>query len=268
MIVAFYGIDGGNAATTSNLLSTALMGYFHFQKKVLMASLCNGLNGLETAFESERHSFHIAEEAEYFYREGMDYVLKEADFGNIHPKVIQRGARELFPERAYYLSSANGTGWKRIWKGFEEHGEEILDSMEDFAEVVFLDCGLGKGKFFDKIMKRADVVVVNLVQSQRVIRQFFTSFPKFFEKSVYLIGRYDHQFPCDINKIMMQSRIPKDHIGVIPYNAGFWDAFQNGRCAQFIQRNAYGGLYEKNRQFSKELKASTEMILKKGELFV
>lgn len=268
MIIAFYGVDGGSAATTSNLLGTALMSHFHYQRKVLMASLCNGLNGLETAFDCEKRSFRIAEEVEYFYHEGMDYVLKEADFGNIHPRVIQRGARELFSQKVFYLSSANGTGWKRIWKGFEEHGEAILDSMEDFAELVFLDCGLGKGNFFHKILQRADVIVVNLIQSQRIIHQFFSSFPKFFEKTVYLIGRYDQQFPCDINKVMKQCRIPKEHIGIVPYNAGFWDAFQNGRCAQFIQRNAYGGFYEKNRLFSKELKASTEMILRKAEILV
>lgn len=268
MIIAFYGTDGGNAATTSNLLATALMSYFHYQKKVLMASLCNGLNGLETAFDDGRASFRIGEEAEYFYREGMDYVLKEAAYGNIHSGIMERGARELFVQRVYYLSSANGTGWKRIWKGFEEHGEELLDAMEDFAELVFLDCGLGKGEFFRNILRRADVVVVNLIQSQRVIQQFFSTFPKFFEKTVYLIGRYDKYFPCDIGKIMNECRIPREHLGVIPYNSGFQDAFQNGRCARFIQKNAFGGFYEKNRVFSRELKASTEMILRKAELLV
>lgn len=269
MIVAFYGVDGGSAATTSNLLGTALMSFFHYQKKVLMASLCSGMNGLETAFDyGRKDDFRIAEETEYFYHQGMDYVLREADHGNIHPRVIQRGAREIFPQKVFYLSSANGTGWKRIWQGFEEHGEELLDSMEDFAELVFLDCGLGKGSFIHNILQRADVIVVNLVQSQRSIQHFFSTFPKFFEKTVYLLGRYGQQFPCNVNKIMKQCRIPKEHIGVIPYNAGFHDAFLNGRCAQFLQRNAYGGLYEKNRLFSKELKEATKMILRKAGVLV
>lgn len=268
MIIAFYGIDGGSAATTSNLLCTALMSYFHHQKRILMASLCNGLNGLETAFDDGKTFCRIAEEAEYFYREGMDYVLKEAECGNISPETIGRGARELFPQKAYYLSSANGTGWKRIWKGFEEHGKELLDAMENFAELVFLDCGLGKGSFFKDILERADVIVVNLIQSQRVIHQFFSTFPCFFEKTVYLVGRYDQHFPCDINEIMNQCRIPKEHLGIIPYNAGFLDAFESGRCAKFIQKNAYGGFYEKNRLFSRELKAATDMILRKAELLV
>lgn len=268
MIVAFYGVEGGTAATTGNLISIALMSHFQYQFKVLMASLSSGLNGLETGFESGRKSFYVAEEAEYFYHQGMDYVIKEAGYHHIHPTVIQRGATEVFPQKVYYLSSANGTGLQRVQKTFRNHGNEILDAMEDFAELVFLDCGPGTGSMFYEILKRADLVVVNLVQNQRVLNQFFLSNTDFREKTVYLLGRYDQQFPCNLNRIITKFRMPEEDIRVIPYNAGFQDAFLSGKCAQFLYKNAYGGFYEKNRLFSKELKAATDMILRKVGVIV
>ncbi len=268
MIIAFYGVEGSNSATTSNLLATALMSYFHYKKSVLMASLCSGINGLEAALDSGRFKSRIEEEAAYFFHEGMDYVLKEARRDNINSQVIRRAVKELMPGYVFYLSSANGTGWKQIWREFEEHSRELLDAMEEFAEVVFLDCGLGKGSFIRKILERADVIVVNLVQSQRVMEPFFSSNTDFLDKTVYLMGRYDQLFPCNKNRIVTKYQIPEESIGVVPYNAGFQDAFLHGKCAQFIQRNAFEGTYEKNRLFSRELKKSTDLILGKAGYLV
>ncbi len=50
----------------------------------------------------------------------------------------------------------------------------------------------------------------------------------------------------------------------IPYNAGFQDAFENGKCVKFLEHNLYSAAYEKNRLFIRKVKGATDMILRKG----
>ena len=51
MIIAFYGVPGGSTATTSNLISIALMSHFQYGYSVLMAAFSGGSASLEMAIE-------------------------------------------------------------------------------------------------------------------------------------------------------------------------------------------------------------------------
>lgn len=264
MIAAFYGVTGGGAATTSNLLCTALMSYFQYRHSVLMVSLSSGLLGLETALKEKESYDKVAEEAEYFYAQGMDQVLKEASCETLQPSVVFRAAKEVIPGKVRYLSTARGSCFERVWKEMERHGSRILDVLEECAELIFLDCGSGTGVFMKEIQKRADVIVVNLIQNQRILKQFFCNKHFFIEKTVYLTGRYEEFFPCNRNRILKEGRMLPEDLSEISYNAGFLDAFADGKCAKFLERNAQGASYEKNRWFIRQVKGATDMILRKG----
>ncbi len=264
MIVAFYGITGGGAATTCNLLCTALMSCFQYQYSVLMVSLSSGAAGLEMALQERDGRYKIAEEAEYFYSYGMDQVLKEAACGTLQPPAIIKAAREAAPG-AWYLETAQGSCCERVWTELEKYGGQILDAMSVSADLVFLDCGTGKGDFMREVERRAGVIVINLIQNRRALSQFFCRKQFYPQKTVYLTGRYEEFFPCKRSHILKEGRMMPEDLSEIPYNAGFQDAIENGKCARFLHRNVFGASYEKNQFFIRQVKGATDMILRKGE---
>lgn len=264
MIIAFYGVSGGNTATTANLVSIALMSHFQYGNSVLMAALSEGNAGLETAFEERERMIKVAEEAEYFYHQGMDLLLQEASIGGLGLEVLKRAVKELLPGKLYLLSAAKGSCEERVWQVLKEHGLEFLDCMEEMADLVFLDCGKGKHSFMREIKKRAGVLVVNLTQSQRILNQFFQMRQDYLEKTVYLTGRYEDLYPCNRSFILRNYRMQPENLMELSYHPGWREGLERGRCLKFFKKNMPVPAYEKNRQFLYEVQVATDRILRKG----
>lgn len=267
MIVAFYGVPGGSTATTANLAGIALMSCFQYGNSVLMASFSEGNAGLETAFEERDREVRVAEEAEYFYHQGMDLLLQEAGIGGLDTMVLKRAVRQLLPGKIQLLPSSKCSCEERVWQMLREHGSELLDSMEEMADLVFLDCGKGRYPFMREIKKRAGVLVVNLTQSQRILNQFFQMRQEYMEKTVYLTGHYEDLYPCNRNFMLRNYRIEPENLMEISYYPGWRESLERGRCLKFFKKNMPVPAYEKNRQFLYEVQHVTDRILRKGGFF-
>lgn len=266
MIIAFYGVPGGNTATTSNLVSIALMSHFQYGYSVLMSSLSGGNSGLEMAFEERERGAVISEEAGYFYHQGMDFLLQETFIGGLNREILERAAKELIPSGVRLIPSAKDNCEERVWQVLEEHGEKLLDCMEESADLVFLDCGKGKYSFMREIKKRAGVLVVNLTQSQRILNQFFQTRQTYLEKTVYVTGHYEDLYPCNRSYMLKNYRIAPENLMELSYHSAFRDALERGRCLKFFMKNTPIPTYERNRSFFYEVQLATDRILRKGEI--
>lgn len=266
MIIAFYGVPGGSTATTSNLISIALMSHFQYGYSVLMASLSGGSASLEMAFEEREQEVKVMEEAGYFFHQGMDLILQEASIGELNCEILKRATKELLSEEIRLLPSAKGSCEERVWQVLEEHGGKLLDCMEESADLVFLDCGKGKYSFMREIKKRAGVLVVNLTQSQRILNQFFQTRQTYLEKTVYLTGHYEDLYPCNRSYMLKNYRIAPENLVEISYHPGLQDVQERGRYLKFFMKNMPVPAYEKNRQFLYEVQLATDRILRKGEI--
>ncbi len=264
MIIAFYGVPGGNTATTANLASIALMSHFQYGNSVLVAALSGGNVGLEEAFEERERETKVAEEAGYFYHQGMDLLLQEAFIGGLSLEVLKRAVKQLIPEKFYLLSSSKNSCEERVWQVLNKHGVKLLDCMEEMADLVFLDCGKGNYAFMREIKKRSEVLVVNLTQSQRILNQFFQMRQDYMEKTVYLTGHYEDLFPCNRNFILRNYRIEPENLLEISYHPGWRDGLERGRCLKFFRKNIPVPAYEKNRQFLREVQSAADRVLRKG----
>ena len=105
-------------------------------------------------------------------------------------------------------------------------------------------------------------MVVNLIQNPLKIMEFFENYSSIREKSVYLIGEYQREIPISIRKICYEYHIPRNKIGVIPYNMEFSEAMAEGRGVQFINRNFEKASSRENEYFIKQCKKSIEMLKK------
>lgn len=264
MIVAFYGVPGGDTATTSNLVSVALMSHFQYQYSVLMVALSEGKAGIEMAFEEREREAKVAEEAGYFYHQGMDLVLQEASLGSLDCEVLARARKELLPGKVGVIPAARGSCEERVWRVLEKYGSGFLDYLEETADLVFLDCGKGDHSFMEEIKKRAGVLVVNLTQSQRILNQFFLKRQDYLEKTVYLTGHYEELYPCNRSYILKRYRIIPEHLMEISYHPGFRDGMEQGKCLNFFRKNMPAPAYEKNRRFMYEVQRAADRILRKG----
>lgn len=267
MIIAFYGVPGGNTATTSNLAAIALMSHFQYQQTVLMVGLSEGHAGIEMAFEEGEREVKIAEEAGYFYHEGMDLVLQEAALGSLNVSVLKRAAKQILPGSVSMIPAARGSCEERVFQMLERVGPGFLDCLEEAADFVFLDCGKGEYPFMEEIKKKAGVLVVNLAQNQRILNQFFLKRLKHPEKRLYLTGHYEDLYPCNRDFILRHYRMIPENLMEISYHAGFREEIEHGRCLKFFLKNIPVPAYEKNRCFFREVQYATDRILRKGRFF-
>jgi hypothetical protein len=267
MIIAFYGVAGGHTSTTSNLVSVALMSHFQYGYSVLLVGLGRGSTGVEQAFAEGEKDGRIAEEAEYFYHQGMDLVLQEAALGTLDEQVLWRAGSELIPGKVRVIPTAKNSCEERVFHLLSKYGQPFLDSLKQAADLVFLDCGKGEYPFMEEIRKQADVLVVNLAQSKRILNQFFLKRQTLSEKTVYLTGSYEELFPCNRTYILKHYRIAPENLLEISYHAGFREAVLRGRCLKFFKKNLPVPAYEKNRILIHQIESVSDCILRKGGYF-
>jgi hypothetical protein len=80
------------------------------------------------------------------------------------------------------------------------------------------------------------------------------------EKSVFLVGRYQKDFHWNIAKLRRKFHIPRQKIGVIPYNMELEMATREGRLLQFLNRIHTRNEYAENAYLMRELKRSVMML--------
>ena len=104
--------------------------------------------------------------------------------------------------------------------------------------------------------------MVNLSQNPSSIRDFFDNYASLKEKVLFLIGAYQPELPFSFTRICYEFNIPRNKIGVIPYNVELRDAMLSGKILQFINRNFYRPSGSDNVYFIRKCRQAAAMIRK------
>lgn len=263
MKIAFWSNFPGQAGTTSNMLSVALMTALRYRLKTLMLQGIYDIHQIDRAFEGKCRNDFIKEERNYYPSKGMDYLIRKSRQNEINQSVIKQSAEQVM-ETAYYIP-ASVKGSREI---FERNMHQVVDAsfegMEEFADVVFIDAGNGSGEIAKKVLEKADLIVVNFNQNSFFMDQFFQERQEFIEKSIFLLSCYDSDSNYNVRNVQRIYRIEKDDLGVIPYNVGFQDAFCEGKVVKFLKGNYNCRKFDKNYYFIKEVQAASLMILRRA----
>lgn len=149
-----------------------------------------------------------------------------------------------------YKSSNKAAGWK--------------DSSA-LADIRFVDCGSGMSGEKRRILRKAEIVVVNIRQEEEEIRRFFLEESHLLPGSPILIGNYCGQSKFSRRYLECVYRAEPEKVSVLSRNVEFEQAAACGRVYRFVKKESCAPKNLRNQQLLEELKGISGLLLRNAE---
>ncbi|MBO5246761.1 MAG: hypothetical protein J6B28_05805 [Eubacterium sp.] len=158
-------------------------------------------------------------------------------------------------------------GEEKSFRKDSDDTERVSCNENQNMHFCFFDCGSGKDKRRRDILRQADLVVVNLVQDEAALQEFFMYDIHIAPNILILMGKYYELSGYGRGYLERFYRIGPETIGVIPCNAAFEKAADKGKVRQFVQMESQMSNNKRNQELLQELTHFVELLLQNaGEL--
>ncbi len=223
--------------------------------------LVSGMEGFGQGHLEE--SSMVAETQQYFTARGLDCLLLKERREELTELVLKANMRQVVEGRMYCLPSSVRTEqeWWRQDSAFVRMSR-VLDAVESCFDVVFIDCGSRKDDYAQKVLKEADVCVLNMSQENEGIGDFYRSPRKYPGKPFFLLGNYFEDAVYNRENLHRIYRVEEECLGAVPYNPWLQEASQKGKLMNGVKRCLEQEALGKNVEFSRELVRTANLILK------
>ncbi len=217
----------------------------------------------EIAADHGQETVLAAETQEFFLSNGLACLLRKDRMEDLTEAVVKSNMREVVKDRMYCLPANAGREYEWWYQDYRfVRMGRVLDAVESYFDVVFIDCGSRKDDYAKKVLEEADICVLNILQETDGIGQYYRSPPKFKGENFFLLGKYFSSALYNRENLQRIYRIEESRLGAIPYNAQLHAAEQMGRIKKFVEHSVDSGIEGKDMEFEKELVRTTNLILK------
>lgn len=222
-------------------------------------------NFLEEAYGSWKEISLAAEQQEYFAFGGLDALLSRIGQEKLTEQMIKANMRQIIKDRLYCLpgSARMEQEWWRETRSFEKL-VQVVNDVEECFDVVFIDCGNKKDDFPQKMLREADICVLNMRQESELIGAYYRNPPRLRGKTFFLVGSYFKENLYTRENLERIYRIDKDMLGAVPYHPQLQAASQIGRTEGEIEEHVGKSIKGKNIFFEQELSRTVRLILKRS----
>lgn len=197
---------------------------------------------------------------------GIEGLIKIIASNKTDPSLVRNYTKVVFNNRLDILPSPV-TMSSEEYKKIIGYYPDVLQLANKAYDFVFVDVSKQMpAEMTDRIIKMADVVVVNLTQRLRTIKNFLALREKddFFKKYNLILnmGRYD-QFSKYNKKNVTRYLKEKKEICAVPYNTLFFEACSESKIAEFFLKLRRVDPTDRNAVFVKDLAEMTNTILQR-----
>lgn len=263
MKIAFWSNCSGRAGTTSNMACISVLCSMLNQTKSVLFENHYNLNGLEQAFINQRreHQLLLREELSYYDQTGLEGLIRRVHSNYTYEKVMEDIALKFFNDYIYYLPKNHNMNQQYIEFELNQVIKPLFGFLDQMFDMVFVDTAFHQTLSTKSILDEVQLVVVNLCQNKHVLDHFFSNYSSLIEKSIFLIGNYQEQSRLNLKNIRRKYQLPKEQIGIIPFNLEFADAVNNGGVVEYLTRNLICGRQDDNYYFISQAKHAAELIM-------
>lgn len=249
MIVAFNSMDSGSEVSLNNMIASALALTQSREERIVLLQGEFGNYRIQEAVMGWKEQL-VREPYAYMDGVGMDFLIKRSQYDMLDEQNVSEGIIYVRDNLAYVpgVLRKNRAGYEHE---FQKECPNILRQLEKVADYVFVDCANVLPEAGRKIQEQADLVIMNLVQSKRVLDDYFmvpAAFPYRY-KSMFCIGNYVKEEPCNVKNIQRLYRIEDQYMGIIPYNAEFLSSLKRGKAVHFFENRFVRSKYFGNQEF-------------------
>lgn len=260
--IAFWSNVRGKSGVTTNMVCIAVLTSMTGAGKAVLLENHYSVNSVANIVLSREQVEQLKESGRYYNRDGIEYVLKGLYSGGNGEELLRHTALPLLYTNIYYLPQSYIVNKEVFNYEFNLVYSELFNSLELFSDNVFIDTERNENLSSNSILHEADMVVVSLAQDKTALREFFDNYSSIQEKAVYLIGAYQPELLFNYRRICYEYHIPKDKIGIVPYNIELSESMSQGRTVQFLNRNYEKASCKENEYFMRQCKKSSMMVRK------
>lgn len=136
----------------------------------------------------------------------------------------------LIKRQLYYVSIKE---WKQK---AETTALELIRYLELNMDIVFINLANRTDEDAKELMRKADLVVVNLRQRHVDFDRYYAKYANLSKQIFLLIGNYYENEFCNKETLQKKYRIPKGELAVIPYNPEYQIACDRKCLERYIRR--------------------------------
>lgn len=242
------------------MMAVSILSSVMYSIKTILVQTDNVSRQIDDVLEGKKSEFLVNEEYHFYRKQGLNEIIERCRLELFTDEVVDSNIVNVRHTNIHYIPSVKENV---LPAKDDEIGayEKLVKRLSTSNDLYFWDLLNGKSKVSDVVMENSDVIVVNIPQ-ENVVNMIMDDDRK--KKCVYVIGKYDDASKYGLFHYYKNLGVPKDSIGVIPYNVRFHDAINEGKLIPFITKNALAKKHEANYEFVNSLYKTTNMILKKA----
>ncbi len=277
MKIAFWS-EQPEAGTTFNLAVTACTTVLLYPVSAAVVSGGYHNENLENKFFEKSNCFSwiepsgwsyktdsalAAESEEYFVTRGLECLLRKECSEELNEMTVKANMRQIIRDRMYCMPSCVKS--EQEWWHQDSlflRMSRVMDAVESYFDVVFIDCGCRQDDFAQKLLHESDVCVLNMRQDSEHIGAFYQNPPKFQGKTFFLLGKYFENTLYNQDNLKRLYRVESDRLGAVPYHPHLQAADQLGRIKngiRYCMNQKESGKYV---EFTREVTRAVNLILK------
>lgn len=249
MKIAFWSNSPGKSGVTGNLSCISILSAMIQPSKMVLFENHSNINDLGSMFLNQNSYDKLKEENSYFVENGLGRILNCCDMGDAASSgIVFRTCLSVFDQRVFYLPPG-GMNRDLLEFRLNRHAEDVMDLLEQVCGTVCVDLSSSSLESSRKILKKADLIVVNLCQNDQLLSHFFRNFSEIRKKAFYIIGNYDPESIIRKSDIVRRFELSGNMVGTIPYNRRFADALTKGNVVTYLLKNFSCGADNINYEF-------------------
>lgn len=221
---------------TSNMTAVCVMFSLLFPSKVMMmTNHCNHGN-LGRTLLGRYYDEVLREESGYLSGTGLHPTIKRIEDA---PSCfnIPRSAECLSEDGLYYFAQGKLFNNEIYELRVMEELNRFMEYLNESEDYIFIDVKSQDSISTVSLLEEADVVVVNLKQDEKLMKDFFRKYGAITGKAFFFISEYKHRNGYTKNKFVNEFSIHPNRVAVIPYNPEFVPLVDDGRITEYVMRN-------------------------------
>lgn len=249
-------------STTSNLINIALMESLLNEKKSLIMQTQFTANSIEIPLVGK-----VEERIKSnFYKDlGLDALLRRSRTGFLNENDFKDCSISLLYEKINLLVGTKQSSREIYETEIEKVLKQLLNDAVKYHDYIFIDTESGNNNIAKIVHEESDLIVVNLRQDIRMIRDFFDTSELPQNKVFYLFSNYDKNSKNSISNIgRVFKEINISNSAVIPYNIQLSDANSSSSVIKFLSQNVNADEFNTNFEYIRELTNATKKIVSRA----
>lgn len=260
MKIAFWSNSPGKTGVTGNLACISILSALYQPSEMVLFENHSSISNLGSTFLTPYSYDVLQEKNAYFVENGLGRILSYCGGRErVSTDMIHRTCLPVFEHSVFYLP-AGGMNRELMEYRLNRHVSEVLDLLEEHCTTVCVDLSAASLESSRRILKEADLIVVNLCQNQQLLSHFFRNYSDIQKKAFYVIGNYDSESVMTRSDIIGRYRLDRRRVGTIPYNRRFADALTKGKVVSFLLEHYNCEAVDINYDFMRALQDTVHML--------